>query len=117
MRRGEQRLEAISAMDRTIINNGRNYTQKEEQEVEAISHLLEEITVLLSQWNGLQMAVENQWGGRDSVQKAHQLAVDVLSWFSQSKGQFFFSFPPCFNLCNVDYSYVSCCFCSAALCR
>ncbi|RVW55814.1 hypothetical protein CK203_075810 [Vitis vinifera] len=39
----------------------------------------------LSQWNGLQMAVQNQWGGRDSHQKSLQLAADIFSWFSESK--------------------------------
>lgn len=94
MRRREQRVEAESSMD-TIINNDvsndDDTRQKQEHEVEAVSHLLEEITLLLSQWNGLQMAVQNEWGGHDSLQKAHQLAVDILSWLSQSKGQSFLS--------------------------
>lgn len=32
------------------------------------------------------MAVKNEWGGRDSLQKSHQLAADIFSWFSQSRG-------------------------------
>ncbi|KAJ0092025.1 hypothetical protein Patl1_25355 [Pistacia atlantica] len=90
MRRREQRVEAESSMD-TIINNdgsndnGTRQEQEVQVEVEAVSHLLEEITLLLSQWNGLQMAVQNEWGGHDSLQKAQQLAVDILSWLSQSK--------------------------------
>lgn len=40
----------------------------------------------LSEWNGLQMAVQNQWGGRDSHQKSLQLATDIFSWFAHSKG-------------------------------
>ncbi|KAK7366549.1 hypothetical protein VNO80_08542 [Phaseolus coccineus] len=31
------------------------------------------------------MAIENQWGGSDSLQKSHQLAADLFSWFSKSK--------------------------------
>ncbi|XP_059434826.1 uncharacterized protein LOC132167814 [Corylus avellana] len=54
---------------------------------EAISSLGEEISFLLSRWNGLQMAVQNQWGGHDSLQKSHQLATDISSWFSQSKAR------------------------------
>ena len=46
----------------------------------------------LSQWNGLQMAVQNQWGGRDSHQKSLQLAADIFSWFSESKGCLHYSF-------------------------
>lgn len=32
------------------------------------------------------MAIQNEWGGHDSLQKSHQLATDVLSWFAQSRG-------------------------------
>lgn len=31
------------------------------------------------------MAIQNQWGGRDSLKKSHNLASSILSWFSQSK--------------------------------
>ncbi|XP_050219081.1 uncharacterized protein LOC126669617 isoform X1 [Mercurialis annua] len=56
------------------------------QKPEAVSHLREGIILLLSGWNGLQMAVKNQWGGRDSLQKSHQLVSDILSWFLHSRG-------------------------------
>lgn len=45
------------------------------------------IASLLSRWIGLQMAVENQWGGQDSVHKSHQLGADIFCWISQSKGR------------------------------
>ncbi|OMO85722.1 Pre-rRNA-processing protein TSR2 [Corchorus olitorius] len=45
----------------------------------------ERITLLLSRWHGLQMAVQNQWGGHDSFQKSQQLASDIFYWFSQSQ--------------------------------
>lgn len=63
----------------------------EEPEVVALvgPHLREGIALILSRWNGLQMAVQNQWGGHDSLQKSHQLADDISSWFSQSKGYVF----------------------------
>ncbi|KAH0994118.1 hypothetical protein GBA52_005601 [Prunus armeniaca] len=48
-------------------------------------HLEQGISAVLSRWNGLEMAVQNQWGGRDSTLKAQQLSADILSWFSQSK--------------------------------
>ncbi|KAL5782627.1 hypothetical protein ACOSP7_007656 [Xanthoceras sorbifolium] len=65
--------------------SGRNRVTR--QKPEAVSHnLLEGIRLVLSRWNGLQMAVQNQWGGRDSLHKSHQLAADILSWFSQLKG-------------------------------
>ena len=37
-------------------------------------------------WTALQLAVENQWGGRSSNQKAAQLESDVLGWFVHLKG-------------------------------
>ncbi|KAF7837305.1 pre-rRNA-processing protein TSR2-like protein [Senna tora] len=44
----------------------------------------ERILRLLSRWNGLQLAVKNQWGGSDSLQKSHQLASDLFSCLSKS---------------------------------
>ncbi|XP_027362540.1 pre-rRNA-processing protein TSR2 homolog [Abrus precatorius] len=46
--------------------------------------LQENIILLLSRWYALQMAVQNQWGGCDSLQKSHQLSADLFSWFSRS---------------------------------
>nr|XP_027120849.1 pre-rRNA-processing protein TSR2-like [Coffea arabica] len=45
----------------------------------------EGISMLLSRWTALQMAVQNQWGGRDSFMKSQQLAYEINSWFSQPK--------------------------------
>uniref|UniRef100_A0A7C9ED50 Pre-rRNA-processing protein TSR2 homolog n=1 Tax=Opuntia streptacantha TaxID=393608 RepID=A0A7C9ED50_OPUST len=50
------------------------------------NRLCEGISRVLSKWNGLQMAIQNEWGGHDSIQKSQQLVLDILSWFSQSKG-------------------------------
>ncbi|KAK9168770.1 hypothetical protein Syun_000910 [Stephania yunnanensis] len=52
---------------------------------DCIPLFLEGITLLLSQWTALQMAVENEWGGRDSRNKSQILASDVFTWFTQSK--------------------------------
>ncbi|KAF3457128.1 hypothetical protein FNV43_RR01785 [Rhamnella rubrinervis] len=53
----------------------------------SVSHnLRESIASILSQWKGLQMAVQNEWGGRDSLQKSQKLAADIFSWFSLFKG-------------------------------
>lgn len=49
------------------------------------SLLLGKVSMLLSRWNGLQMAIQNEWGGHDSHQKSEQLAYGIVSWFSQSK--------------------------------
>ncbi|XP_010259056.1 PREDICTED: pre-rRNA-processing protein TSR2 homolog isoform X2 [Nelumbo nucifera] len=52
---------------------------------ESLSRLSEGISLLLSRWTALQMAIENEWGGKDSRQKSEQLAADIFSWFSQSR--------------------------------
>jgi pre-rRNA-processing protein TSR2 len=59
--------------------------------------LQEGIILLLSRWYALQMAIKNQWGGCDSIQKSHQLASHLFSWLSKSNGDcvvhyFFFLF-------------------------
>lgn len=34
----------------------------------------------------LRLAVEHEWGGRDSQQKADELIDDVLHWFTNKRG-------------------------------
>ncbi|XP_057485893.1 LOW QUALITY PROTEIN: uncharacterized protein LOC130772190 [Actinidia eriantha] len=41
--------------------------------------------MVLSRWTGLQMAIKNEWGGRDSLKKSDQLVSDLLSCFTQSE--------------------------------
>ncbi|KAF0901284.1 hypothetical protein E2562_039023 [Oryza meyeriana var. granulata] len=48
------------------------------------------------------MAVENQWGGRDSRAKADQLAESILLWFTNSKGEHYFE-----DLVDMMYDTVS----------
>ncbi|KAJ4716978.1 putative Pre-rRNA-processing protein TSR2 [Melia azedarach] len=45
----------------------------------------EGIALTLARWSALQMAVENEWGGRGSRAIAEQLISDIFSWFTQSK--------------------------------
>lgn len=54
-------------------------------EAGSISSLEMAISSVFSRWDGLQMAIDNKWGGGDSHQKSLNLASDVFSWFSQSK--------------------------------
>lgn len=42
--------------------------------------------VMGSRWTALCLAVENEWGGRDSRQKADQMYQDILAWFYDNKG-------------------------------
>ncbi|MCD7465548.1 hypothetical protein HAX54_001493 [Datura stramonium] len=52
---------------------------------EAAAQLQEGIGLVLSRWTALQMAVENEWGGRGTREKTNQLNVDIFSAFTQSK--------------------------------
>jgi hypothetical protein len=79
----------FSEMD---FHTGNRVGTSRQKGTEAVSSLGEEISFLLSRWNGLQMAVQNQWGGHDSLQKSHQLATDIFSWFSQSNGLYIYIF-------------------------
>ncbi|CAI9118453.1 OLC1v1020027C1 [Oldenlandia corymbosa var. corymbosa] len=47
--------------------------------------LHEGISLLLSRWFALQMAVQNEWGGDDSFYKSQLLVSEIESWFSQPK--------------------------------
>ncbi|KAK3143952.1 hypothetical protein QOZ80_4AG0307040 [Eleusine coracana subsp. coracana] len=57
---------------------------------EARAVLGEAIRLVFSRWTALQVAVEDQWGGRDSRAKADQFGKSILSWFYRSKGPHFF---------------------------
>ncbi|ONK60480.1 uncharacterized protein A4U43_C08F18930 [Asparagus officinalis] len=50
-----------------------------------IPFLREGISLILSQWQALQMAIKNEWGGMESHQKCEELTSTLLSYFSQSK--------------------------------
>lgn len=53
---------------------------------EATPIMNEGIALTLTRWSALQMAVDNNWGGRNSGRKADQLIDEILSWFVHSKG-------------------------------
>ena len=53
----------------------------------------EEGTALIfSRWTALELAVENEWGGRSSRQKADELIAEALEWFYGRRGD---DLPPC----------------------
>ncbi|KAK6915471.1 Pre-rRNA-processing protein TSR2 [Dillenia turbinata] len=56
---------------------------------EAIPLFKEGISLVLNGWTALQMAVVNEWGGRNSRQVPNQLSLSIFSWFTQSKEQLF----------------------------
>ena len=57
---------------------------------QAAAALQEGVGLVFMRWTALQMAVENGWGGRDSRAKADRLAADVLSFFTNSKGPYYY---------------------------
>ncbi|KAK6911445.1 Pre-rRNA-processing protein TSR2 [Dillenia turbinata] len=56
---------------------------------ETIPLFMEGVSLVLNGWTALQMAVVNEWGGRNSHQVANQLPLTIFSWFTQSKEQLF----------------------------
>ncbi|GAV69874.1 WGG domain-containing protein [Cephalotus follicularis] len=52
---------------------------------ESVTVFQEGIALTLSRWSALQLAVENEWGGRDSRRIPQLLASDIFSWFTHSK--------------------------------
>lgn len=55
---------------------------------QAAAALAEGINLVFGRWTALQMAVENQWGGRDSRAKADQFGESLHSWFCRSRGTY-----------------------------
>lgn len=51
----------------------------------AVPIFREGVALTLSRWSALQMAVDNEWGGRNSRQRADELGHDIFTWFTQSK--------------------------------
>ena len=43
--------------------------------------------MVLQRWTALCLAVDNEWGGRESRQKAEALYQDVLAWFYDNTGE------------------------------
>ncbi|KAM7252113.1 hypothetical protein ACFE04_023996 [Oxalis oulophora] len=52
---------------------------------EALQLFKDGISMTLSRWSVLKMAVEMKWGGHGSRRKAELLASNILSWFTQSR--------------------------------
>uniref|UniRef100_A0A0A9BEP8 Pre-rRNA-processing protein TSR2 n=1 Tax=Arundo donax TaxID=35708 RepID=A0A0A9BEP8_ARUDO len=69
---------------------------------EAAAALGEGMGLVFGRWTALQMAVENQWGGRDSRAKEDQLGASILSWFCHSKGPHYYE-----DLVDMMYNTIS----------
>lgn len=48
----------------------------------------EGVALALTKWTCLALAVENQWGGASSVEKANLLISDIVAWFYRRKEHF-----------------------------
>ena len=46
----------------------------------------EGVNLLFSRWTALCLAIDNEWGGRNSREKAEHIYNDVLHWFYNHKG-------------------------------
>lgn len=42
--------------------------------------------LLFAKWTALSLAVENQWGGPSSSEKAQWLLQETIQWFYKNKG-------------------------------
>ena len=51
-------------------------------------HFEEGVNLLFSSWTALCLAIDNEWGGPTSRQKAEQLYQDVLCWFYGHTGSY-----------------------------
>lgn len=56
---------------------------------EARTLFQEGISLVLSRWSSLQLAIENEWGGRNTREKAGKLASDIFIWFTNTKGELY----------------------------
>lgn len=46
----------------------------------------EGVRLVFKKWTALALAVENQWGGSNSAERAELLFQDCLDWFYSKKG-------------------------------
>jgi pre-rRNA-processing protein TSR2 len=53
---------------------------------EAKAGFEEGVGLVFSQWTALCLAVEQEWGGPDSEDKANYMIDDVIQWFYKKKG-------------------------------
>lgn len=49
----------------------------------------EGIFLVMSKWTALMLAVENQWGGASSKEKADDLKQEIIEWFYKKRGRYF----------------------------
>jgi pre-rRNA-processing protein TSR2 len=47
----------------------------------------EGIRQIFMRWTALCLAVEQEWGGRSSTEKANSLQGEILEWFYSRKGE------------------------------
>ena len=73
------------------------------------SQFAEGLSLLFSRWTALGLAIDNDWGGPSSRQKAEQLYKDVLHWFYTHTGGILRLIRACCNgLQKALHSYAVC---------
>ena len=51
------------------------------------AHFREGLRLIFSKWTALQLAVSNQWGGRNSEDKARQILEGLVGWCYRKRGK------------------------------
>lgn len=60
--------------------------QQQQMSPEAKAGFEEGVGLVFSQWTALCLAVEEQWGGPESEDKANYLIDEVIQWFYKKRG-------------------------------
>ena len=59
----------------------------------------EGLALVFERWTALCLAVDQQWGGQGSADKAQDLYLDVLEWFDKGHGALLACLPACLPGC------------------
>uniref|UniRef100_A0A7N0V9P6 Pre-rRNA-processing protein TSR2 n=1 Tax=Kalanchoe fedtschenkoi TaxID=63787 RepID=A0A7N0V9P6_KALFE len=65
--------------------DGGDGAARQDLSTEARPIFREGIGLTFSRWAALQMAIDHEWGGRNTRLRAEQLVDEVFDWFTQSK--------------------------------
>lgn len=49
------------------------------------AHFEQGVNLIFHKWTALQLAVDQEWGGRNSKHKAEDMLNEVLDWFYRKK--------------------------------
>ena len=72
------------------------------------SHFEEGLDLILSKWTALQLAIDQEWGGHNSTEKAQYMADELLDWFYRKKRALFL-FNEMQFVCAPHHSHIFSC--------